>query len=274
MNIKRLLSAAALLLLVSWCVPLSTIAGGEYVIGEGDLLKITVYDNPDLTTDARVSGEGKITFPLIGEVVVGGSTSPEVEKKIAGLLKNGYLVDPQVSVFISEYKNKKVTVLGEFNKPGTVVLRGASSLLEAVSEAGGMTANAGDTLYLRRKAAAGENGKKEGEETVITVNLKALFEEGSASADISVRDGDSIYAPRAAFVYVSGEVKTPGAYKMTDGLTVLKAVTLAGGFTTKANEDDTKIIRKNEKGTESTLKAGMQDLVRPEDVILVPESLF
>lgn len=154
---------------------------GEYIIGEGDLLKITVYDNPDLTFEGRVSGEGKITFPLIGEITLQDLTATEAQTKIAGLLADGYIKKPQVFVVIQESK--------------------------------------------------------------------------------------------ASFVYVNGEVKSPGAYKITKGLTVMKAITLAGGFTEKAGQGKVKIIRKSEKG-QTTIKANMDDPVLPDDEILVPESLF
>lgn len=241
----------------------------EYVIGGGDLLKITVYDNPDLATESRVSNEGKITFPLIGEVLVSGNTAIELEKKIAGLLADGYLVKPQVSVFIEEYRSKKVSVLGEVAKPGLVNLKGKSTLLEVISDAGGITLNAGEALTIQR---AGSGERSTGDVTVV-VDLKRLFEDGDITSNLAVMDGDSIYVPKAAFVYVNGEVKNPGAYKITKGLTVLKSITLAGGFTPKASESRTKIIRKT-ANDENTIKAKMDEIVKPDDIIFVPESWF
>lgn len=258
-------------LLFVFCLAPFSIYCQEYAVGEGDLLKITVYDHPDLTTETRVSGEGKITFPLIGEVAVNGLTATEVEKSIARLLEDGYIVKPHVSVFIEEYKSKKVTVLGEFTKPGLVELRGNSTLLEVISNAGGITPNAGDMLYIQRKIVKGGSEKKE--DITVTVELKKLLEEGDVAANVPVLDGDSIYVPRAAFVYVNGEVRTPGAYKITKGLTVLKAITIAGGFTQKAWQGRTKIIRKTDKG-EITISVNMDDLVMPDDIIMVPESFF
>jgi polysaccharide export outer membrane protein len=283
-------------------LPFSATAQQEYVIGEGDLLRITVYDNPDLTTEARVSADGKITFPLIGEVVLNELQVSDAEKRIARKLGDGYIVKPQVNIFIAEYKSKKVTVLGEVAKPGIVVLRGASTLMEVISDAGGITPNAGDAIVITRKLikpspeqrlirSLGEkNGKKDdskerdianavqsrltdSNELNVIVDTKRLFEEGDVTVNVPVQAGDSIYVPKAAFVYVNGEVKNPAAYKITKGLTVLKAITLAGGFTMKASEGRTKIIRKTEKG-EIRVKAKMDDLVLPDDIIMVPESFF
>jgi len=270
-----------ILLLLVMAVPLSASAQQEYVIGEGDLLRITVYDNPDLATEARVSGDGKITFPLIGEVMLNNRRVNEAEKVIATLLGDGYIVKPQVTIFIAEYKSKKVTVLGEVGKPGIVVLRGASTLMEVISDAGGLTLNAGDAIVITRKVisqatmSAPEKNDKEAlrNEVSVLVDTKRLFEDGDVTANVPVQAGDSIYVPKAAFVYVNGEVKTPGAYKITKGLTVLKAITIAGGFTIKASEGRTRIIRKTEKG-EIRIKAKFDDLVMPDDIIQVPESFF
>ncbi len=248
----------------------SPLLAEEYVIGEGDLLKITVYDNPDLTVDTRVSGDGKITLPLIGEATVTGMTAADAQRVIATALANGYIKKPQVTVFIAEYKSKKVTTLGEFTKPGLVELRGNSTLMEVISNAGGITTNAAETLFIQRKILTPQ---ARGEEITITVDLNKLLEKGDISTNIMVKDGDSIYVPRAAFVYVSGEVKTPGAYKITKGLTVLRSITLAGGFTQKASKGSTSIVRKSEKG-EYSLEAKMEDMILPDDIIVVPESFF
>lgn len=243
----------------------------EYSIGEGDLLRITVYDNPDLTTEARVSGDGKITFPLIGDVQVNGLTTAAAQERIAALLRAGYIKKPEISVFIKEYKSKKVTALGEFVKPGLIELRGNATLMEVISDAGGVTQNAGELLTIKRKVLRPGTALLDDEN--ITIELSTLLEGLDARKNIMVADGDSIYVPRAAFVYVSGAVKTPGVFKMTRGLTVLKAITLAGGFTQRAAKNKVKIIRKA-AGAEETLDARMEDLMLPDDVITVPESLF
>lgn len=242
----------------------------EYAIGDGDLLKITVYDHQDLATEVRVGNEGKISFPLIGEFLISGLTATEVEKKIAGRLADGYIMNPHVAVFISEYKSKKVTILGAVAKPGVVELRGNSTLLEVISNAGGLTQNAGDMLTVSRKVS---EDNERWRDVSLTVDLRKLFEEGDIKANAQILDGDSVYVPSAALVYVNGEVKNPGAYKITQGLTVLKAITLSGGFTQKASHSKINILRKTGE-SEATIKANMDDTVRPDDVIMVPESFF
>jgi polysaccharide export outer membrane protein len=274
-KLKRVVYAPFLFLFVMLAVFLLTVAPGhtdEYVIGEGDLLKIAVYDNPDLTADTRVSGDGKITLPLIGEVTVTGLTAAAAQKVIAEKLADGYIRKPQVTVFITEYRSKKVTTLGEFTKPGLIELRGNSTLMEVISNAGGITVNASDTLIIKRKNPQVGTGTP-AEDLSIVVDLNRLLEKGDISTNIMVKDGDSIYVPRAAFIYVTGEVKTPGAYKVTKGLTVLRSITLAGGFTQRAAKNSTSIVRKSDKG-EASLPARMEDLVNPDDIIVVPESFF
>lgn len=268
---RRKIFLAAIILFLTLCSSFNAAFGQEYLIGEGDLLHITVYDNPDLTTDARVSGEGRISFPLIGEVAVSGLTTSDVQKKMAGLLQNGFIKNPQISVFISEYRSQKVTALGEFTKPGIIELRGNATLMEVISNAGGLTPNAGETVVIQRQVQKTGSDKKE--DLTITIDLNKLLSGGKTSENVIVVDGDSIYVPKAAFVYVSGEVKAPGAYKITKGLTVLRSITLAGGFTQKAWKGKTSIIRRTDKG-ETTIKASMEDFVMPDDVVMVPESFF
>jgi len=243
----------------------------EYEVGDGDLLKITVYNSPDLTSEVRVSGEGMITVPLIGEVSVKAMTATEIGKKLAALFANGYIKNPQVAVFIQEYKSKKVTTLGEFTKPGLIEMRGNSTLMEVISNAGGITLNAGETLFIQRNAVKGTASQKD--DVIISIDLTKLLEGTDMSSNVPVLDGDSIYVPKAAYVYVTGEVKNPGAFKITKGLTVLRSITLAGGFTLKANKDKTEIVRKT-GNVENTIKVKMEDLIAPDDIIVVPESFF
>ncbi|HHN65343.1 MAG TPA: periplasmic polysaccharide biosynthesis/export protein [Nitrospirae bacterium] len=238
----------------------------DYIVGEGDVLKITVYEHPDLTTVARVSGEGSILFPLIGQVKVKGLTVSEVSKKIARMLADGYIVNPQVTVFIEEFRSKKATIMGEVNNPGLYQLEGDTTFLELVSKAGGLTKDAGDRAIIKRKTPTGNR--------VITIDLRKLIEEGDTSIDISIQDGDSIFISKAGLFYVTGEVKKPDAYRYEEGTTVIKAITMAGGFTDKASTSRVKIIRKKDNKEVVLEKVNMDEPIMPDDVIVVPESFF
>lgn len=238
----------------------------DYIVGERDVLRITVYDNPDLTTTARVSGEGSILFPLIGEVRVAGMTTPQIAKKISGLLSDGYIINPHVQVFVEEFKSKRATIIGEVSRPGLYELPGPTTLLELLSKAGGLTKDASDKAVIKRKISQNEQ--------TVGVDLRQLIEKGDTSVDVTLQDGDNVYIPKAKLFYVTGEVKKPDAYKHEEGTTVIKAITMSGGFTDKASIRRITIKRK-EGGRETTVeKVGFDELVRPDDVILVPESFF
>ena len=249
------------------CVQLSF--AQDYVVSEGDLLHITVYDQPDLTTDARIGDAGTILFPLIGQVKVVGLSVPQVAGKLQSLLADGYIISPQVTVSVAEFRSQKATIMGEVNRPGLYELKGSTTLLQLLSNAGDLTKDAGDKALIRRKADPG--GK---EDNTITIDLKRLIKMGDLSLDIPIMDGDSIYISRAGFFYINGEVKSPNEYKFEEGLTVLKAITMAGGFTGKASEGRVKILRHID-GKEKVLEnVKMHDSVLADDVIVVPESLF
>jgi polysaccharide export outer membrane protein len=240
----------------------------DYIVGDGDVLRITVYDHPDLTTVARISEDGAILFPLIGQVGLAGLTVSQTAEKISSLLDDGYIVNPQVTVFIEEFRSNKAVIMGQVNKPGLYMLKGRTTFLELLSKTGGLTDDAGKTAIIKRKPTPGENEKK------ITIDLKKLLEEGDTSLDIEIMDSDSIYISKAGVFFVTGEVRKPSAYKFEEGTTVVKAITMAGGFSDKAATGRVKIIRKVNDEEMVFNKVNMDAPVKPDDVIVVPESFF
>ena len=212
----------------------------DYVIGEGDVLKITIYDHDDLTTTARVSGDGVIVFPLIGQIEVKGLTLGQISQKIAALLSDGYIMSPQVNIFIQEFRSKKAFIMGEVTKPGLYVLPGQTTFLALLSEAGGLTKNAGDNAMIKRKVGPADQNEK-----IITIDLKRLIEKGDASLDIPIMDGDSIYITKAGVFYVTGEVKKPDAYKYEEGATVIKAITMAADLPTRRQKAGSRLSEKS-----------------------------
>ncbi len=239
-----------------------------YVVGEGDTLKITVYDHEDLSTTVRIDGQGDILLPLLGRVHVGGLTVAKVTDKIAEALNDGYIVNPQVNVFIEEFRSKKVVILGQVFKPGVYELSGSTTFLELLSKAGGLTENAGDTANVKSKGAG------QGEPFSKTINIKSLLEGGDLSENFLINDGDNVYIEKAGICYVAGEVKKPGAYKIDDSTTVINAITLAEGFTGKAKKKSVNIIRVID-GEKITLEdMELTTPVMDEDVIIIPESFF
>lgn len=241
----------------------------DYRVGEGDVLKVMVYDNPDLETTTRVSGDGTSIFPLIGELNIEGLTVSQIASKIADKLSAGFILHPQVTVFVEEFRSKRAIIMGEVKLPGLYELSGSTSLVELISKAGGLTVDAGSEITIKRK-----NPDNPGQDDLITVNLKSLLEKQETSPNLAIMDGDSVFVPRAGVFYVTGQVKRPDAYKLEAGTTVIKAITMAGGFSELASQKRTRLVRQVD-GVETVMeKVPMHTLVMPEDVIVVPESFF
>jgi polysaccharide export outer membrane protein len=256
-------------LLLFFCVGVPCAFSQDYEVGESDVLAVTVYDNDDLNTVARVNSEGTIIMPLIGPIQVTGLKVTDVVNRITDMYADGYLVNPQVTVFVQEYRSSKATVLGEVNQPGLHELQGHISFLEVISKAGGLTGHAGNVAIIKRRK--NRNGE---DPAVITINLEKLVEQGDLSLDLPIQNGDRIYVKKAPVFYVSGQVRSPNAYKLEQGTTIIKAITLAGGFTEKAAPTKVKIVRKVNKREEISERVKMDVLVKPDDVIVVPESFF
>lgn len=255
------------LVVVLW-VAVLPLGAQQYIVGEGDVLKISIHDHDDLKQTVRVDGEGAIVVSFLGKVPVKGLTVSQVSEKLARLYADGFLVEPQISVFIEDFKSQKATILGQVAKPGLYEIRQHISFLEFISTAGGLTTDAGSVAVIKRKTGAAEK------EQVITVDLKQLIEHGNAALNIPIEAGDNIYIQKAQMVYVTGEIKKPGIYKCEDNITVIKVVTLAGGFTEKAATTRVKIIRKSDGAEKIMENVKMDHIVRQDDVVFVPESYF
>ncbi|MFH0726902.1 MAG: polysaccharide biosynthesis/export family protein [Pseudomonadota bacterium] len=240
----------------------------EYTVGDGDVVAINVYENPDLSTTVRVSANDTIRVPLVGEVGVKNLSVSQVAAKLEKLLADGYLVNPQVDVFIKEYRSKKAVILGQVKNPGLYELRGGTTILEFISTAGGVTAEVGSTATIKRKTTDA------GEEDQIVVDLDSLIKTGDTALNLPIRDRDSVYISKADIYYVSGEVVKPGSFKLESDVTVIKAITVAGGFSKIAAKGKVRIIRIVDGQKREIENVKMDERVLPNDVIVVPESFF
>ncbi|MGQ9570941.1 MAG: SLBB domain-containing protein [Thermodesulfovibrionales bacterium] len=245
-------------------------AVSDYLVGSQDVLKISVYEHPDLTTTVRVSEDGKITFPLVGELEVKNLTVQQIEKKIAKRLSDGIIPNPQVTVFVEQFRGARVTVIGEVAKPGQYEITGPTSVIEAISMAFGMTENAGHTIMLFKRGSSKGNNP---DYKKIAIDVDRLFKEGDLSLNFQLQNGDIIYVPKIDFFYIYGEVNRPGIYRIEKGLTVKRAISMAGGFTPKASKGRIEITRR-QGGKDIVKKADINELVRPDDTIMVKESIF
>lgn len=239
----------------------------EYRVGPGDVLSINVYDNDDLTTKVMVNSDGTIIMPLLGPVEVAGLSIPDVTGKITALLADGYLVNPQVNVFVEEYRSKKVVVLGQVRNPGLIELSGAITFLELISKAGGLTNEAGDTATIKRSS-------NDGSDDIVVVDLDALIEKGDISQNVQILDGDTVNVAKGGMCFVTGEVGKPGTYPCDSATTVLKIIALAEGFTGKASKSGVRIVRVVDNEKRVYKDVDLDTSLQQDDVIVVPESFF
>ena len=225
-------------------------------LGIGDAVRVTVHQQADLTTEARISERGTIALPLIGEVKLAGLSQAEAGARIAEDFKRGkFLKNPQVAVAITTLRSRQVSVLGAVARPGRYALDDTSSkLADVIAAAGGITAAGDDTVTVIR----------EGKEHRIPV-LRKSFE---------LKGGETINVERAPVFYIYGEVARSGAYRVEPNMTVMQAIAAGGGITPRGSEWRLKLRRANEKGKLVESSAKLQDRVRPDDVIIVKESLF
>ena len=235
-------------------------------LGTGDMLRITVYGNPDMTTETRVTAAGTISLPLVGEVKVGSISVPEAEHSIAKLLEDGkFIKRPQVNIVILQFVSQQVSVLGEVQKPGRYPLDHPSTLTDLLAIAGGATANGSDQITVISHKA-GKSSRQE-------YDVRDMFRK-NGSPDVGVSSGDIIYVPRAPVFYIYGEVQRPGAFRLERDMIVAQALATGGGLTARGTERSLSIKRRNEKGKLETIDAEISTPLLADDVLQVKESLF
>jgi polysaccharide biosynthesis/export protein len=258
-------------------------AQDTYEIGPGDVLSIIVLGQQEMSGDMTVDQEGLLTFPVLGKVKASAMTTKELERKLATLLADGYLKRPELSVSVKEYRSQKIIVTGEVQKPGLYALKADPSLLALLSEIGAMTGNAGHQVVVIRPPSSGVGAEPvplSGEGVPETVPGAEIFRinlddlrSGKPEANLTLRAGDTVHLPQAAQVYVSGHVARPGSYRFQSGMTVLQAMTLAGGVTERGSGKRVKIMRTID-GKKKEIKPRLTDTVEPEDTLVVPERFF
>jgi polysaccharide export outer membrane protein len=204
-----------------------------------------------------------------------GITVAQLEKKIGDELSGRYIIDPQVSITVKEYRSKRVFILGEVETPGEYPLTGETTLVEVLTLSGGPTEDAGSEVIVIRPKNHRENPvslEEAREDEIVDLNLRKLLE-GDTSQNVFLEPNDTIYIPHEQYFYVFGEVKKPGRYSMEKGTTVLKAITTAGGVSEKAAINKTRIVREQE-GSKIQIPVKMTDPLESEDIVMVPESFF
>ena len=243
-------------------------AAADYPLGAGDILRISVHQNPDLSLEVRISESGRISYPLLGQLQVGGLSADQTEQLIAkGLETGGFLRSPQVSVQVAEFRSKQVSVLGNVNKPGRYPIDTQNMRLsEVLALAGGVSESGGDSVVVTTL----QNGVPQR----LEVDLNEIFVAGKFDRDVLIHSGDSVYVHRAPVYYVYGQVQRPGMYPVDRGMTLAQAIAKGGGLTLRGTDRGVRLHRRDERGAIRVNEAGLEEAVRPSDLIFVRESLF
>ncbi len=240
----------------------------DYRIGPGDVVRIQVFQNTDLTVEARVSESGVISYPLLGVIKLAGLSPTDAERSIASRLKKGnFLQNPQVTLNVLQFRSQQVSVLGNVAKPGRYALETTGMRLsEVLSMAGGVTTAGADYVTL----VTNRNGKQQ----KIDIDLVEMFATGDTKKDLPLQAGDVVYVNRAPIFYVYGQVQRPGMYTLERGMTLAQAIAKGGGLTLRGTDRGVRVHRRYQERTVQVLEPRLDDSIKPDDLIFVRESIF
>ncbi len=240
-----------------------------YRVGPGDVLDVVVFEEEDLTRLVTVQHGGEISFPLIGEIPVGGLTLKEVRGQITELLGKDYLIDPQVTVKVKEYLSQWVTVVGEVGRPGKYYLTGPKTLLDLLTEAGGFTSKASGALVVTRLNGVFDDGTSLKQ---VWLSRDMPTDEQQKTLALNLSSGDLITVAWQDSVYINGAVNKPGSYALTVGLTVLQAISQAGGLNKFGSKGKVEILRNQTSGEPERIKVNLGDIEKGKqaDIPLAP----
>lgn len=272
----------ALCMLVLAAAPLSTLAQAaatpasaaaasaprEYRLGAGDVLRIVVFQNADLTLETRLTEGGVVSYPLLGSLRLGGLTIPAAEQLIADGLRNGNFVkQPQVTIVLLQVRGNQASVLGQVNRPGRYPIEVTDMrLTDLLATAGGTAPGGADVVVLI--------GTRDGQPYRVEVDLPLLFAPGGRDKDVIILNGDTVWVDRQPIVYIYGEVQRPGPMRLERDMTLLQALATGGGLTPRGTQKGMRVHRKGADGAVQELEATMSDKLREGDVVFVRESLF
>jgi polysaccharide biosynthesis/export protein len=240
----------------------------DYLLGSGDVIRFSVFQNADLSVETRIGESGTITYPLIGSVKIGGLTSAQAEALVAKRLKDGnFLQNPSVTSVVTQFRSQQVSILGNVNRPGRYPLETTGTKLsEVLAQAGGVSPNGSDTVII--------NSERNGQRAKIEIDVAAMFLSGDFTSDIALQAGDIVYVHRISQFYVHGQIQRPGAYPIERAMTIGQAIARSGGLTLRGKEKGLRITRSYSNAPAKTFEPKLDDLIQPDDLIFVPESVF
>jgi polysaccharide export outer membrane protein len=249
-------------------------APDTFLLGPGDVVRATVFGQPDLSGVSRIGEDGRVSFPLLGDVMIGGLSTGDAEAKIARLLSDGgYVRNAQVSIFVEQRRRtlaNSVLILGHVAKPGKYPLQGISdegvqSLVDLLAIAGGTGADSSDRLLLLRRD--GDNVHK------VQIDLVTLLNQGELHQNVGLVGGDIVFVPETDVFYIFGQVQAPGRYRLQRGMSVMQAIAVGGGIGQRGSERGVE-LRRRVDGELRSLRADLHAELQPDDVVYVKESLF
>jgi polysaccharide biosynthesis/export protein len=243
-------------------------AAAEYRLGAGDVVRITVYQNPDLTLEGRISEAGTLSYPLLGAVRLGGLTVPEAERRIAdGLRQGNFVRQPQVSLLVAQVRGNQASVLGQVNRPGRFPIETADMRLsDLLATAGGVAPTGADIITVV--------GTRDGKPFRREIDMVNMFRGANRQDDLVLFNGDVVYVERAPMIYIYGEVQRPGAFRLERDMTVMQGLATGGGLTQRGTERGMRVHRRGPDGKVQVLQPGMDERLRDGDVVYVRESIF
>ncbi len=250
-----------------------------YILGPGDKITVEVYPDKEYVRETRINQKGKIDLPLVGSMHWAGLTLGEAALDLEERLRGKYYRNPKVLLTMTEYRNSKVSVLGAVVNPKVITLFGKSDILRAIGEVGGLAGGSSGRIVLVRGSTVRTSSD------VIVVDASRLLEQGDLSQNLPIYPGDTLFAPKSQHVYIFGQVVNPGAYAFVQGLTLLRVVALAGGFSDTAKENSVEVLHKTigMAADERRVFYNVGDIIDhktkdpelgPDDVVIVPESFF
>ena len=246
----------------------ATAAPAEYRMGPGDVLRVVVFQNPDLSLETRLTDGGLVSYPLLGSLRLGGLTVTAAEKLIAdGLRNGGFVKQPQVTLLLLQVRGNQVSVLGQVNRPGRYPIEAADMrLTDLLATAGGTAPTGADLVVV--------SGQRDGKTFRAEVDLPTLFAPGGRDKDLLIVNGDTVWVDRQPIVYIYGEVQRPGAMRLEREMTLLQALATGGGLTGRGTEKGVRVHRRQADGSVKVMEPTMADKLREGDVVFVRESLF
>lgn len=246
----------------------SCFAETEDPLVPGDNIRLTIFENPDLTTEARISARGNIRFPLIGTIRLGGLTPTEASELVASKLREGNFVrHPQINLSVIQGQVRQVSVLGQVSRPGRYPIDEAGTNLTAILALAGGVTPAGDDIVTVIRTNNGNTQK-------IDIDTYKMYRIGDQTSDISMENGDTVYVRRAPMFYIYGEIQRAGAYRLESDTSVMRALSVGGGITVRGTQRGVRIHRRSHDGSLVRIDAELGDLVKADDIIYVNESMF